>query len=248
MTLQFTPELLENKTVYISESGSIIEPDGYNDYHGHKNFSSADILANYFTYHVTESNVFGSLTGKNKKEILKELVELQDSLKGNSHDSFEKMKLDLVELLINCYKGRRFDLSLGITLNVLNLDEFRNTSEYRLLKGTDDEKYRTYLNKCVTSQFKDIMISYLGYDATEIKEPKTISTSSLRINERFYNYLLMDYKIVKMKRFRYDPVMKKYVISKDEYFVQEKEEMLDNEIRSLKLKFPHMEDRVQFFK
>ena len=92
------------------------------------------------------------------------------------------------------------------------------------------------------------MIQYLGYDSIEVKEPNTISSSSLRINERFYNYILMDFKIDRMQRLRYDSEQKRYLLTKEDFFFQEKEDILRNEILSLKLKYPHKEDRIPFLK
>ena len=248
MTLDYNEELCNGKARYITRYGNIIDSDGYEDYSSHQAFSIADVLVNYFTYYIDNTNFYDSLSGKNKDVILTKLNELKSNYSSDKMTDEIRARIEIIDLLINCYQNDDFAKSFGRKIIVLSKESFLSTNEASHYTGNDDEKYRKYIIKNIIPEFKDVMISYLGYDATESKVSNTISSSSLRINERFYNYLLMDYTIVKMPKYKFDTSKKIYLISEDEFFYKEKEEMLDEEIKSLKLKYPNKNDRMAFFK
>lgn len=248
MTLEFNSNLCDGTQKYIDEDGSIINQDGLLDFHGHQAYSSADILLDYFQYNISKTGTFESINGNDRKKIISELETIRENINNESLSPADKIRLGIIEILINSYNNKLFYSGFGRKLVVPQKEVFLDSCEAKNMSGTDDEKYKLCIYKSIIPIFKDIMIQYLGYDSIEVKEPNTISSSSLRINERFYNYILMDFKIDRMQRLRYDSEQKRYLLTKEDFFFQEKEDILRNEILSLKLKYPHKEDRIPFLK
>ena len=247
MTLDYIENLSNGTPQYINEHGSIIKPDGFMGYTNHKSFSIADTLLNHFTYYIDDEP--NSLVGNDALEIVEKLEELEKSIDKRNMTPTDRAKLDIIDLLLNCYESPDFAYAFGRKVSVMSKENFLKAPEYsNYTEDTDDEKYKSYVKRCIIPEFKDVMVSYLGYDAVEIAEKDKIVSSAIRINERFYNYLLMDYKVIRMPRYKYVISGNKYIISDEGYYCQQKEEEIADEIKTLKLRFPNKEDRKVFFK
>ena len=98
----------------------------------------------------------------------------------------------------------------------------------------------------ILSYLKDTLVQYLDYDSVETQTPRTITTTCINVNERFYNYKLMDFQIVQLPRMIYEPSTKTYK-SMPFVYQTEKEEILEKEINSIK-KLVKREERYKYFK
>ena len=135
-----------------------------------------------------------------------------------------------------------------------------------------EEFYYSYLIVHLMSYFKDICVQYLGYDSIErawriydvnlfnnihdasngyafSNNPRIIVTSEKNVNERFYNWLLMDWTIQQIPKKVWDDKNKKFI---DEdyifnYINRDKEEIYGKEIESIK-RLVKKEDRYKYFR
>ena len=123
---------------------------------------------------------------------------------------------------------------------------------------------------------KDICIQYLGYDAIEqfkangdypvfdkvrpffyvtekyynyLENPRIISTTNNNINERFYNYLLMDWKVHQLPKYIFNKNTKRFEIqSVSTYFFRShQDEICEKEIQSIKKLVP-LKQRSKYFR
>lgn len=118
--------------------------------------------------------------------------------------------------------------------------------------------------------FKDISVQYLGYDSLErfttknkeikiqnrngeeyqryfLANPRVITSSYPNINERYYNYLLMNWRVDRLPRYVFNDKSKYFEV--DEFISNydvEKEEMLGKEIQTIKKLVP-LKDRHKYF-
>ena len=106
--------------------------------------------------------------------------------------------------------------------------------------------YDRYFSFMILSYLKDTLVQYLGYASVETQTPRTITTTCINVNERFYNYKLMDFQIVQLPRMIYEPSTKTYK-SMPFVYQTEKEEILEKEINSIK-KLVKREERYKYFK
>lgn len=120
------------------------------------------------------------------------------------------------------------------------------------------------------SYFKDICVQYLGYDSLErfmpngnivpvrqnyddesndfLKIPRVITTSNPNINERFFNYLLMDWRVDVLPKYRFNPNTNKY--EEDEiiqYHISSIDEEYGKEIDKIKKLVP-LTERPKYFR
>ena len=80
------------------------------------------------------------------------------------------------------------------------------------------------------------------------KIPRIITTSYNNINERFYNFLLMDWAIHKLPRYLWDEKEQKYIeepVIRD-FYQNDTEEIMKKEIASIKRLVPK-KDRYKYF-
>ena len=121
---------------------------------------------------------------------------------------------------------------------------------------------------------KDICIQYMGYDAIEqvkpngelikipeyyylypldyctyFDKPRTISTTNYNINERFYNYLLMDWKIQQLLRYVLNENTNKYETESNQPYTYQSEtdRIYEQEIASIKRLVP-LKERTKYFR
>lgn len=130
--------------------------------------------------------------------------------------------------------------------------------------------YRDYLKEDLLSHLKDICVQYLGYDSLErfhpngseieipyryddydfdfLANPRIITSSYPNVNERYYNYLIMDWTVHKIPRYYYNEqtgLYEKSVLSS--FYKSETEQKLEQEIKSIK-KLVQLQDRKQYFR
>lgn len=139
------------------------------------------------------------------------------------------------------------------------------------------KSYKEFAKKELMTFFKEFVVRYLGYDAIErispdikkvdVKErydgsyggriaedyiartPRIITTSSTIPNERFYNYLLMDWAVQRVPRFIYNNNLHRFEEESilKEFHKNEKEEILAKEIASIKKLVP-LHKRHNYFR
>ena len=108
-------------------------------------------------------------------------------------------------------------------------------------------KDRMYPIEAYAQPIKTILVEVLGYDAIE-RPDKTITTSCSNPNERFYDYILMGWKIEQLPRYVWDEDSDKYVKEPPpNAAVVYKELELGEELKNLKNSLS-LEDREKFFK
>ncbi len=118
---------------------------------------------------------------------------------------------------------------------------------------------------------KDICIQYLGYDSIEqfmpsgellkiplyyiyypedyctyFDKPRIITTTSKNIYERFYNYLLMGWKVQQLPKYTFNETTRSYEINTNS-FQSEKDEIYEKEIQSIKKLVP-LRERTKYFR
>ena len=184
------------------------------------------------------------------------------------------LRYDLVKLFEKLYsKGDFFD-SLGRVIYAENKQEVLNKYNMNNINDTrrSDQFYHNYLIVQLMSYIKDICVQYLGYDSIErawqigdinrvnniyyasngytfSKDPRIIVTSERNVNERFYNWLLMDWTIQQVPRKVWNEKNKKFIDENDifDYVHNDKEDILGKEIESIK-RLVKREERYKYFR
>lgn len=189
------------------------------------------------------------------------------------------LQRDILKLYIKLYSKKDFFDSLGRKIYVDNnnsvCEKYKGLFIAENFSKSSQEQefyYNNYLIVELMQYFKDILVLYLGYDSIErawpigdlnivnnvhwrsngyafMPNPRIITTSAQNINERFYNWLLMDWEIQKVPRKVWNEDKKKfedepYVF---EYVYKAKEEILGKEIDSIKRLVPR-EERYKYFR
>lgn len=189
------------------------------------------------------------------------------------------LEYDLLKLFSKLYSNDNFFNSLGREIYADNMDsvweKYKNMFKFKEYQELD-EKYKYYFENYLVIQlmsyFKDVCVQYLGYDSIERAWPigdlykvnnlysasngyvfspnlRIITTSARNVNERFYNWLLMDWEIQKIPKKVWNEDEKKF---EDEsyvfdYIYIDKEEILGKEIESIKRLVPK-EERYKYFR
>lgn len=173
---------------------------------------------------------------------------------------YENLQNDLMKFFKNAYTNIDFFKSIGTTLQAQCFDDFEKIHKKEMdeidriheenpYKGTSIDFYKDYVIDGLMSYFKDIMVQYLGYDSIERKlklNPnkdnmfKVITISCTNLNERFYNWLLMEWSIQKIPRMYWSKIEKRFIKGNpiSNYYQTEKEEILGKEIESIKREVP----------
>ncbi len=107
--------------------------------------------------------------------------------------------------------------------------------------------YNYYLSSLVIDWFKTILIQYLHYHYVS-RIGLDIYTSSFTPNETFYNYKLYGYNIYSLPKMIWNEDKKQYEeIKQNDFFTKEREQILNDEIESIKRKVP-LQERKKYFK
>ena len=182
---------------------------------------------------------------------------------------YENLQNDLMKFFKNAYTNIDFFKSIGTTLQAQCFDDFEKIHKKEMdeidriheenpYKGTSIDFYKDYVIDGLMSYFKDIMVQYLGYDSIERRlklNPnkdnmfKVITTSCTNPNERFYNWLLMDWNIHRIPKMYWNEEEKRFIKenSISNYYQTEKEDVLGKEIEAIKREVPK-QYRKEFFR
>ena len=196
-----------------------------------------------------------------------------------SKDEWSRLKYDLMSFFEKCYSKKDFFYSFGRVIKVQSFKNVTKIMYRKYLQRNgydnyDDERefYREYCIVTLMSYFKDILVQYLGYDSIERAIPEydinienniywnsqgytfspipSIFTSCSNINERFYNWLLMDWTVLRVPRMIWNEKEQKFVQESSiiDYYQTEKEIILGKEIESIKREVPKQHRREYFRK
>ena len=184
-------------------------------------------------------------------------------------EGYDKFKYDLLKFFKNAYNNKNFFENIQRKIIIENLEKIKE--HLNLFNHFDDYALESLCRQEVIKQLlsyaKDIYVQYLGYDSLErfntdykpieIKNgekydfsniKRVITTASSNPIERYYNYLLMDWVVHKVPKYNFNEKTKKYEKSEfNLYYQSEKEEILENEIKSLKKCIP-LEQRHKYFR
>ena len=210
------------------------------------------------------------------KEIIEDLNACENRIKNKEEQSYDRFKLDLLRLFVNAYKNASYIKSIGKITRVDNQStiEEKLKKEYSLDED-DTHLLLVLLEKTVSKEllsgFKDICVQYLGYDSIErfdlkgnkivipkkdedydsmfYSSPRVITSSYKDVYDRYYNYLLMDWSIYQVPRYKYNEETGIY--EKEEEIINPYREEQDlkkmEEIQSIKKLVP-IRERIKFFK
>lgn len=190
-------------------------------------------------------------------------------------DDYSLFEYKLLLFFRNAYKNKTFFDSIQRKISVENPDvvQERLKYKYRNCNCSDrflEEIYQDHLKKELLSHLKDICVQYLGYDALErfkpngaeikipyryedydfdfLANPRIITSSHPNVNERYYNYLLMDWTVHRLPRYYYNEQTGLYEKSDFSTFYQsDKEQKLNQEIQSIKKIVP-LKERKKYFR
>lgn len=192
-------------------------------------------------------------------------------IKNSNNSLDQELEYKLMQFFLKAYKNKSFFDTIGKKIVVENRDTVRNTIKSRI-PNIDDNSLQflsfNHLKKELLSYFKDICVEYLGYDSIErfdinrklikipesnhnyfLENPRIITSSYPNINERFFNYLIMNWHIRRVSRFRYNEITEKYEEedSSSIYYQSDNEQALQEEIRSIKRMVP-IKERYKYFR
>lgn len=241
----------DNKT----EGYDYVVKRGYDYFHRHNVYSYESFLSELNTCY------------NERQEIIKEQI--------NSQESFWKMHVyenlinDIISFFKQAYSNGDFFKAIGRILQVQCFDNFEKIHKKEMdeqdrlhekypYMGNGRDFYEDYVIFELMSYFKDIMVQYLGYDSIERRiklNPnkdnifKVITTSCTNPNERFYNWLLMDWNIHRIPKMYWNEEEKRFIKenSISNYYQTEKEDVLGKEIGAIKREVPK-QYRKEFFR
>ena len=222
----------------------------------------------YFGVHTTFEEFY--------RKLLRRIETVDYRIKEKEELSFERFKLDLLLFFRNAYKNGNYIESTGKVTRIESQKtiEARIKEENNL---TDNDKYTLDLlieravNKQMLLGFKDICVQYLGYDTLErfgadgrqinvptdeskydenfYNSPRVITSSCKDTYERFYNYLLMDWTIYKVPRYKFNEETGMFEEESNilRGHIANKEQEVKDEIQSIK-KLVLPKDRYKYFK
>ena len=184
---------------------------------------------------------------------------------------YDRFKLELLKLFLNAYREGNYRKSIGKLTRIDSLESIRKKviEEYPI-QSQDGYKLSKLLElrikREMLSEFKDICIRYLGYDAIERRQsngnlieipnedydkfflntPRVITTSHKDYLERYYNYLLMNWDVFLVPRYIYNEKTGLYEQESNIENFHQKDESLVKELKSIKRSTP-IEERYKYF-
>jgi hypothetical protein len=202
------------------------------------------------------------------KQSIKDKIKEYESMEEKTPD--EKFVLDILYFFNNAYAHDDFFKCIQSTIRIQNpkwieKEVRRKYKDYP--KDYQDEKVKRNIKKQMLTHFKDICVTYLGYDSVErispegkfidlhkdhysfISNPRMITSSSRSIYDRFYNYLLMDWQVYKLPKYKYNEETGLYEPQNGilANYITEKEDSLHEETESIKKLVP-INERYRYFK
>jgi len=219
---------------------------GYDYYHRHNIYSYESFLSELNTCY------------NERQEIIKEQINSQEPF-WKMH-VYENLQNDIISFFKHAYSNDDFFEAIDRVLQIQcfdsfeeiykkEMDEIDRVHEKYPYKSTSRDFYENYVKVELMSHFKDIMVQYLGYDSIERRlklNPdksdmfKVITTSCTNTNERFYNWILMDWDIHRIYKMYWNEDEKRFIKENpiSNYYQTEKEEILGKEIESIKREVP----------
>ncbi len=274
---------------YISPNGNLInynEPFGETGHDGWDNRIS-DTFLEYVSYIIKNDELeeyivrgMGFILNKNTEKFTEFLERLEENLKypPRYDNTYAQLRYKLLLFFKKAYTNKNFFEALGRKIEIMSEKEFMHQNRWIDPYDFTKEHYVLYLKQSLMQYFKDIVVSYLGYDSIETyqpngklitiphnpkeypsifryadsyfyRTPRIITTSYNNINERFYNYLLMEWSIHKIPRYVWNNNLLKFEQEPTyiQFFQSQKEEILGKEINSIK-KSVLLKDRYKYFR
>ena len=193
--------------------------------------------------------------------------------RGKSDNEYADLMFDLLLFFKNAYKNNLFFDSIGRKFYVDKIDklvaDIKKSGRLISMFLTEEYWYEKYLKEELISHIKDIYVQYLGYDSIErympngmlvklygnytdeelIRTPRIITSSANNPNERFYNYLLMNWAVHILPRYRFNEETGLYEKEQEylDYHYSEKEDIYAKEIDSIKRLVP-IDERYKYFR
>lgn len=167
---------------------------------------------------------------------------------GKNNDVNVKLKRDLELFFYNCYQAQTFMDGFGQDCTIFNAYEFyQQCGCIEKSTGVKQAKYYWYKKGMMLDWYKTVMVQYMHYHLIE-RCKKGITTSDLRPNETFYNYLLNDFEIHQIPRMVFDNDKKMYVpYVCNEFLIPDSELRLQEEIQSIKRLVP-LKERSKYYR
>lgn len=198
--------------------------------------------------------------------LLSEVNYLKELYRHNKPTGYALFEYDLMLFFEKAYSNKTFFETIGRKFSIENpnsvkeklRNKYKDYDEYDI-----NDLYQNSVKKQLLSYLKDICVQYLGYDSIErfkpngepivitdnynfLDNPRVITTSYKNVNDRFYNYLLMDWVVNREPIYRFNSNTNMYELDNN-YYVSENEEMLGKEIESIK-KHVLKKDRYKYFR
>lgn len=209
-------------------------------------------------------------------DLEERIIRIERNWKFSSEiDDYTRFEYDLLLFFRNAYKSRRFFDSIQkkiqiedpevIEQKLSSLPRYENCDRHIIHAATSD-----FIKEELLSHLKDICVQYLGYDSLErfmpngmvieipgkydkyqfdfLANKRVITSSYPNINERYYNYLLMDWVVHKLPRYYFNEdkgVYEEYSLSM--FYQSETEEKLGKEIAAIKRLVP-IKERKKYFR
>jgi len=205
------------------------------------------------------------------KELRKNVERLRNKNLTYRLDKYNLMDYDLLCFFKNCYDNGIFNDGFGKYVRLISdykfseefmlpiyekrkklypreknekFDEYNNRIPINL---QFDYQYEKYIDSMILDLLKEVFISYMGYHSVE-RTPRTITTSSFKIYETFYNYLLNDFTIYQLPKMIYDNEKKMYIENKqNEFLIPDSELRFKEEIESIRKRVP-LEERSKYYR
>lgn len=274
---------------YITPNGNLInynKPFGESGHDGWDNRISNTFL-DYVSYIIKNNELeeyvvrgMGFILNENTEEFAEFLERLEKNLKypPSYDDTYGQFRYQFLLFFKKAYANKNFFEAIGRKIEVMSEEEFMSQNTWIDPYDFTKKHYVLYLMQSLMQHFKDIAVSYLGYDAIErfqpngelinipsnpkeypsygsyansyfYRTPRIITTSYNNINERFYNYLLMEWSIHKIPRYVWSDNLLRFEQEPTymQFFQSEKEKILGEEINSIK-KLVLLKDRYKYFR
>ena len=274
---------------YITPDGNLInynKPFGESGHDGWENIISNTFLK-YVSYIIKTDELeeyivrgMGFILNENTQEFSEFLEEMEIDLRypPSYDDTYGQFRYQFLLFFKKVYANKNFFEAIGKKIEVMSEEEFMCQNSWIDPYDFTKKHYVLYLKQSLMQYFKDIAVSYLGYDAIErfqpngelinipydpreyprynryadsyfYRTPRIITTSYNNINERFYNYLLMEWSIHKIPKYVWNDNLLRF--EQEPTYVQflqsEKEKILGEEINSIK-KLVLLKDRYKYFR
>ena len=263
---------------YLSPKGNLIDfnyPFGVPGHDGWENIVTNTFLT-YISFYIKNDVLIKGLDNCDDKEFDQLIKEIKDemywcNLDKNDNSTFE-FKYQILKFFNHAYSSNNFFNSINEVIKIPWLSDMDGIQDLNNPKNIK-------LKKELLTFFKDIVVCYLGYDSIErfnpngnlitiphnpreygdsyrysfdsyfYRTPRIITTSNINIYERFYNFLLMDWKIHRVHKFGWNDNKQKYEKESQikKLYYNEKEEVLKKEIKSIRRQIP-INERYHYFR